>query len=596
MSLKLNNLTLRNFLSIGNTLQVINFNREELVLVLGENLDLGGEDAGSRNGCGKTAIVNGISYALFSWPISDIKKEHLVNITNGKNMVVTLDFESNGNSYRIVRGLNPRLLEFYENGVNKLKNVTPNQYEVEDSAQGDSRETQREIEKVIGMSHDMFCQIVAINTYTQPFLFQKIAVQRTIIEQLLGITVLSEKAELLKEEIKFARESLNKEEARIKAVEDSNKRIQKQIDSLILKSKAWVSQKTVDLARLLKQIEKLSKIDIDKELLIHAAWEDYNAAEKDRNNLQQQYAQMQLAQSKEQKILLKIKEDLKSLKEQCCQTCKQKLETDIHSILVAETVEKQKVSQQELNIINESLEALLEELAKIPVIEKPEPKNYDTDGEAHDHRNRLMLLNQEYNQIQNVIDPYESQIDSMQKSALEVIDKTQASAIARFIEHQEFLLKLLTNKDSFIRKKIIEQNLSYLNSRLNYYLTALGLPHEVIFQNDLSVSISELGRELSPGNLSRGEMARLSLGLSFSFRDVYESIFQKINILLLDEAIDSGIDSSGTESAIKLLRDMSREQHKDVWVISHKDELISKCSVVLKVIKENGFSTFDFSS
>ena len=205
-----------------------------------------------------------------------------------------------------------------------------------------------------------------------------------------------------------------------------------------------------------------------------------------------------------------------------------------------------------------------------------------------------MLLNQEYQQTQNDVDPYESQIDSMKNSALEDVDKTQLNAYARFIDHQEFLQKLLTNKDSFIRKKIIEQNLNYLNARLNYYLTALGLPHEVVFQNDLSVGITELGRELSPGNLSRGEMARLSLGLSFSFRDVWESLFQKISILMIDESIDAGIDSNGTDSAVKLLRDMSREHHKDVWLISHKDELISKCTSICKVVKENGFTTFDF--
>ena len=82
--IKLKNLTIKNFLSIGNTTQAINFNREELVLVLGENLDLGGEDAGSRNGVGKTAIMNALSYALFSWAISDIKKEHLVNKSKWK--------------------------------------------------------------------------------------------------------------------------------------------------------------------------------------------------------------------------------------------------------------------------------------------------------------------------------------------------------------------------------------------------------------------------------------------------------------------------------------------------------------------------------
>ena len=295
-------------------------------------------------------------------------------------MVVTLDFDSDGKSYRIVRGLKPRILEFYEDGVNKLKHIMPSQHEVEDSAQGDSRETQKEIEKVIGMSHDMFCQIVAINTYTQPFLFQKIADQRTIIEQLLGITLLSEKAEQLKDEIKIARETMSKEEIRIKTVEDANRRIQKQIDSLILKQNAWQKQKESNLAKLDRQIQKLSKIDIDNELLLHACWEAYNDADKDRSNLQQQQAQMQLAQNKEQRILAQIEDDLKSLKEQCCQTCKQKLETDMHGELVSEATTKLETSKQELAIINESLEALADEIAKIPVTSKPEPKELRHSG------------------------------------------------------------------------------------------------------------------------------------------------------------------------------------------------------------------------
>jgi DNA repair exonuclease SbcCD ATPase subunit len=591
--LKISNLTIRNFLSVGNSTQAINFNRNELVLILGENLDLGGEDAGSRNGTGKTSILNALSYVLFSWPVSTIKKEHLVNTSNQKNMLVTLDFESNEKSYRIVRGLKPRILEFYENGK-KFADKDPLLTESDDSAQGDNRETQREIEKVIGMSHDMFCQIVAINTYTQPFLFQKISDQRNIIEQLLGITLLSEKAEQLKEEIKTAREALTKEDIRIKSVEAANKRIQSQIDSLILRQKAWKKQKSDDLTKLRAKIDKLSKIDIDHELKVHAYWDIFNAHEKDRLNLQQQQNQMNLAYVKEEKILSRLDEDLESLKNECCQTCNQKLQTATHSHLLTEANQKHSASLVELSIIKESIDALQTELLLIPVSNTPEPKNYETVNEAHEHRNKLMLLNQEHQSRENEADPYQAQIDSMQNTAIEVIDLTELNSVAKFVDHQEFLLKLLTNKDSFIRKKIIEQNLAYLNSRLNYYLNALGLPHEVVFQNDLSVTITELGRELSSGNLSRGEMARLSLGLSFSFRDVWESLFQSINILMMDESIDSGIDSNGTDAAVKLLRDMAREHHKDVWLISHKEELVSKCTSICKVTKENGFTTFDF--
>jgi DNA repair exonuclease SbcCD ATPase subunit len=330
MSIKIKKLTLRNFLSIGNVTQTLNFNREELVLILGENLDMGGEDAGSRNGCGKSALINGLSYGLYGWPISDIKKENLINKTNGKNMLATVEFEANAKEYKIVRGLKPRILEFYENGIKKSEDEK-NQ---DDLAQGDSKETQKEIEKILGMSHDMFCQIVVVNTYTTPFLFQKIADQRMIIEQLLGITLLSEKAEKLKDEIKSVKEQVMQESFRIKAVETSNKKIQDQIDSMLRKQTDWLLKKENDLKELESSIEFLSTIDIENELKNHSKWDEYNAVNLQRVNLSQQKKQSETNLSREQKALAKMNSDLTSLENQCCHTCHQKIQNDVHEELL----------------------------------------------------------------------------------------------------------------------------------------------------------------------------------------------------------------------------------------------------------------------
>ena len=147
-------------------------------------------------------------------------------------------------------------------------------------------------------------------------------------------------------------------------------------------------------------------------------------------------------------------------------------------------------------------------------------------------------------------------------------------------------------RDRFIRKKIIDQNLAYLNGRLNNYLEDLGLPHEVVFQSDLSVNITELGRELDFDNLSRGERNRLILGLSWAFRDIFESTNNPINLLFIDELIDSGMDTQGVESSMAILKKMTRERHKNVFLISHKDELTGRVNSILNVIKENGFTSF----
>jgi DNA repair exonuclease SbcCD ATPase subunit len=194
---------------------------------------------------------------------------------------------------------------------------------------------------------------------------------------------------------------------------------------------------------------------------------------------------------------------------------------------------------------------------------------------------------------QNETDPYAEQIEEMSTQALEVISYDTINSLGSVRDHQEFLLKLLTNKDSFIRKRIIDQNLSYLNARLGQYLDRIGLPHTVKFNNDLTVSITELGRDLDFDNLSRGERNRLILSLSWAFRDVWESLYQQVNLLFIDELVDSGMDSSGVENSLAILKKMGRENHRSIWLVSHKDELAGRVNNILTVVKENGYTTYN---
>ena len=218
---------------------------------------------------------------------------------------------------------------------------------------------------------------------------------------------------------------------------------------------------------------------------------------------------------------------------------------------------------------------------------------YDKEEDAIHHRSSIANLQQQLATKQTETDPYDEQIAEMQTQAVEEINFDVINDLTNVKDHQEFLLKLLTNKDSFIRKRIIDQNLSYLNARLGQYLDRIGLPHTVKFNNDLSVSITELGRDLDFDNLSRGERNRLILSLSWAFRDVWESLYQPINLLFIDELVDSGMDSSGVENALAILKKMSRDSNKSVWLVSHKDELAGRVNNTLHVVKENGFTTYN---
>ena len=687
----LKDITIRNFLSIGAVTQAVNFDRTDLTLILGENLDLGGD--GARNGTGKTSLIQGLSYALFGVPINSIRKDNLVNRTNGKNMLVTLSFSVDGIEYKIERGRKPNLLRFYVNSTLQKQD--------EDAAQGENKETQAAIERVINMSADMFRHIVALNTYSEPFLALKNNEQRAIIEQLLGITILSEKAEVVKGLLTASKDAIKTEEFRIKAVEEANKRIIEQIEGLKRRQRLWITKKDTDLAGFISMYDALARIDITTELQAHkdlviynknkqinqnymalvarsTAWFEKNQrdilelqkshdkknsidieAELNNHSLVTSYNQRvkdkatQDAEIKRatgdcvryDKEIKKLEAEIAQLHEHKCYACGQELHDDQHTVVLAAKEEALALAvschntaldhlinlgenkivlgkmpstlykteaeafkhSSELESINQKIadkqseadpyaEQAAELLPSVTTAGKQPVTVYDTEAEAVTHSSTVDNLMTQIESKSNETDPYEEQIADMEQKALQVTNFDTMNALSKTMEHQKFLLELLTSKDSFVRKKIIDQNLSFLNARLTHYLDKIGLPHQVVFQNDLNVEITELGRELDFDNLSRGERNRLILGLSFAFRDVWENLYKPINTLFIDELIDSGLDTMGVENAIAILKDMSRRRQKSIWLVSHREELAGRVPSVLKVVKEGGFTSYNTST
>jgi DNA repair exonuclease SbcCD ATPase subunit len=579
--IQIKHLIVRNFMSVGNASQTVNFDRQDLTLVLGENLDLGGD--GSRNGTGKTTIINALSYALYGQALTNIRRDNLINKTNGKNMLVSLDFSVNGQEYRVERGRKPNVLRFY---VNHQEQV------VTDDSQGDSRETQVAIDTLLGMSHDMFRHIVALNTYTEPFLSLKSNDQRAIIEQLLGITQLSERAERIKELNRSTRETIVAEELRIRALQEANRRIEQQIESLKTRQTLWIKKQQEDCVALQTAIDQLEHIDIDQEIRSHRALDEYNRAVTARVDAQKWIVSIDLDLARLVKAEAALRKDIQKLQERRCHACGHELH-DHHQddLLQNKQIELKDTVAQLLANQTQRTEHT-DALARLGIAGPMPAVFYDDLEQALNHRSSLDQLRRDLALRQGEIDPYGEQIVEMQKQALQVVDYDSLNELVRLQDHQDFLLKLLTNKDSFIRKKIIEQNLSYLNSRLTYYLDRIGLPHRVIFQNDLTVEISELGRDLDFDNLSRGERNRLILSMSWAFRDVWESLYSSINLLFIDELIDSGMDTAGMENSLSLLKKISRDRKKSIWLVSHRDELVGRVNNILRVVKEGGFTNY----
>jgi DNA repair exonuclease SbcCD ATPase subunit len=581
---KIKNLTVKNFMSVGNATQGLDFDRSDLTLVLGVNIDLGGDDSGARNGTGKTTIINALSYALYGGALTNIRRDNLINKTNGKNMLVTVDFEYNDISYKIERGRKPNIMKFFVSGQEQ---------EITNESQGDSRQTQAQIERMLGMSSEMFKHIVALNTYTEPFLSLKAKDQRDIIEQLLGITILSEKAEALKEQNKTTKDEIIKEEFRIKALQEANERIERQLENLKRRQTLWITKHNDDIKELNSALNELKKIDITKEIEQHKLLSAYKQKEKDLKDISDAIERTQININRDSERIKRISEDINKLEDHTCSTCGQEFH-DKRQVVVT------KEKKAKLKIIKKEFKAYEKELVTLNTANKElgelgnKPETFYTDKrDAFEHRASLEKLEEQLGDKKKEEDPYNDQINEMTEQALAEIEYTLMNELVKVREHQDFLLKLLTNKDSFVRKRIIEQNLSYLNARLSQYLDRIGLPHEVTFLNDLTVEIQELGRELDFDNLSRGERNRLILSLSWAFRDVWESLYNPINLLFIDELVDSGMDGSGVEAAMAILKKMSREHNKSIWLVSHKDELSGRVNNVMTVTKENGFTSYN---
>lgn len=203
---------------------------------------------------------------------------------------------------------------------------------------------------------------------------------------------------------------------------------------------------------------------------------------------------------------------------------------------------------------------------------------------------RVDNINDRIERLSNFTNPLASVITDLQAVKLEDTKEDEIEKLESDIEHQQFLVKLLTKKDSFIRKTLLQKSLPFMNTRLRYYLDRIGLQHKVGFQEDLSVRISQFGNTIGFGILSSGQKARINIALAFTFRDMLQLRHGRLNFCILDECLDVGLGNVGVQLTAKMIKQVAQDEKLSMFIISHRDEIQNMFDRKVIVELRSGYS------
>lgn len=610
----------RNFMSFGNVKTVVNLTETGTTLIIGENIDEGGS-----SGAGKTTLMNALSYVLYDKvPRDDVKKDKLINNINAsKTVTMEVGVKLTVGTDRYVierrRGANA--------GVSLLKNdldITPDSIANFNLA----------VEELIGFSYNLFSQIILFNGNSTAFLSLSGPQQRELIEELLRITLLSRKAEALKLQMSATDADLKLQLALVEQQKQHAARHESMLQAARKRVADWVVTHQSDIDQQERKLAALLSIDFEAEEQLHSmiAELETKLAPIDAN-IQRLEADVRVSRSQKfpdaGKIVMlrrelagfdpelrKLEAELSHLQDAKCPYCLQKYENadekiaQVQAALAATQASKERCSEELQLLVDAEAMFLtsqnnacsmveldiaeLKQLKAGDVAELTELKAALTYKTYKDHvaaASMATTLVEKIDRLKLERNPHEDALAALVNDPGVQVDTAKIDELASLKEHQKVLHKLLTDKNSYIRKGIISKTLPFLNKRIAYYTERLGLPHVVLFQPDMTCEITKLGIELGHGNLSNGEQKRLNLGLCFAFRDALTYLHSKVNLLLTDEVDGGSLDEQSVTAMIQLLKHKSWDDKIGIFIISHRPEFDGRCDRNLVVRKEGGFSS-----
>lgn len=581
---------LRNFMSYGNIGTTVKLNHVGSTLIVGEDLDNTG--GGKRtNGVGKSTLINAIMYSIYDRALNSSKVDDLVNNINKRHMEIVLVFRKGSTFYKIHRARKMKV-GASGNWVKLYRREGDMNFTAEDEVSKDgSRNTNEEIEHIVGMPADMFMRIVVVTANHTPFLdlpanHPTQPCQSQFIARLFNLTRLGDKALALKAQMKETDQQLTMQKNLLTMHDNEVAKHKQLIKSTQTRMINWERDLERDIAELEAKLKQVGTVDLVEQKRVR---DEIQIVKRELNALSQESESIQRTLKRSVSKSRQLLSEHTSLSDSTCPYCKQGYHdeerlNDINKQAdeMAKEVDDMMTRLEEIKPRHDELSTQLKELETQLLV--------DNIDELIELSNKSTELTTKLEGLKKSVNPYVEAYDDLLAQKPEEFDTTELNKLEYKQQHQTILYKLLTSKDSFIRKKFIGKYIPFLNGRLETYLEDMGMPHKVCFTKDMTAEIHAFGREIPFHNLSNGQKARVNFALSLAFRDVVQKMHTPINMCLFDEVLDYGLDTAGVDDAAKLLRRKASTENLCMYVITHKDVSENTFSRIMTVQMEKGFS------
>jgi DNA repair exonuclease SbcCD ATPase subunit len=556
----------KNLLSTGNIFTEIDLAKTNNTLIVGEN------------GAGKSSILDALTFALFGKPFRKINKPQLMNTITKKELVVEIEFNISSNQYKIIRGIKPTVFEVYQNGI--LMNQS-----------AEMKDYQEILEKqILKLNFKSFCQVVVLGSATfQPFMQLPGGQRRDIIEDLLDLQIFTTMNSLLKDKIQTNNEELSDVTADQKVVMEKIKIIKQHLQEKQNNNEKLVAEKIEIIEDTDKKISDLTDNyhNIGNEIVsLQEAIEDQPKISKRVNQLSQ------LRHKIEAKRAMLDKDINFFLEHEGCPTCKQVIDPDFKSKTIVE-------KSAEVDNIDVALEDLVKQYEEANV---SLDKMMKIQSELNDKRIKQSVQSSNIKSLVNYKEQLEKEIKQINKvqeadeedkmSELEVELNSVADRYNIAMDQKQiFTAAAMLLKDGGIKARIIKQYVPVINKLINKYLSAMDFFVQFELDEEFNETIKSRFRdEFSYASFSEGEKMRINLAILFTWRAVAKlrnSV--STNLLIMDEVMDSSMDSNGTDEFLKILNNLTSDTN--TFIISHKtDQLYDKFANVIKFEKHKNFS------